>query len=329
MKRTPAAVATVAAVLFLGASALAFAADKPKAPFEVVVTTPEGAPVADADVAITSTVTVPPYSFTGKTDAEGKSAGELADFKSAYTIKVVKTGYKEFTQELDFATTKLKKGQVATLKVSLPAITATEYYNEGAKALQAKDLARAAAQLELAIAADPKFTKAYSVLALIELEQSQWAKALAHADQALALDPNDLHALRSRYEALTGLGDKPGADAALTTLAAKDRTPEVAKLLYNAGAQAGNAKEVEVARARFNEALAIDPTLHQAHSALAELAIKEKKYPEAVAELDKAIAAAPRNFKAYERKIEVLKVMGDKAGAEAAEKALAALKAGG
>ena len=81
--------------------------------------------------------------------------------------------------------------------------------------------------------------------------------------------------------------------------------------------------------ARFNEALAIDPTLHQAHSALAELAIKEKNYPLAVAELDKALAVAPRNFKAYERKIEVLKVMGDKAGADAAEKALAALKAGG
>ena len=130
-----------------------------------------------------------------------------------------------------------------------------------------------------------------------------------------------MQALRSRYDALTGLGDKPGADAVLTELAAKDRTPDVARLLYNAGALAGNAKEIEVARARFEEALAIDPTLHQAHSALAELAIKEKKYPEAIAEIDLAIAVAPRNFKAYERKIEVQKAMGDKAGAEATEKA--------
>ena len=335
MKRSPAAVTAASAaiaataVLLLGTSAVAFAADKQKAPFEVVVTTLEGAPVEGADVAITSSSTVTPFSFTAKTDAAGKCSGQLVEFKGLYSFKVVKSGYKEFAQDVDFATTKFKKGEVATIKVTLPAITAVEYYNEGAKALQAKDLARAAAQLELAIAADPKMSKAYSVLALIELEQSQWAKALAHADQALALDPNDLHAVRSRYEALTGLGDKPGADAALTALAAKDRSPEVAKLLYNAGALAGNAKEVDLARARFNEALAIDPTLHQAHSALAELAIKEKKYPEAAAELDKAIAVAPRNFKAYERKIEVLKVMGDKAGAEAAEKALAALKAGG
>jgi tetratricopeptide (TPR) repeat protein len=321
--------AALAAALILNLSTSAFAADKPKAPFEVIVTNLDGAPVADADVAISSASTVPPYSFAGKTDALGKSAGELADFKSAYAIKVTKAGYKDFVQDLDLATSKLKKGQVASFKVSLPAITAAEYYNEGAKALKEKDLPRASAQLELAIAADPKLTQAYSVLALIELEQNQWDKALAHADQALALDPENLHALRSRYEALTGRGDKAGADAALTALAAKDRTPDVAKLLYNAGAQAGNAKEVEVARARFNEALAIDPTLHQAHSALAELAIKEKNYPLAVAELDKALAVAPRNFKAYERKIEVLKVMGDKAGADAAEKALAALKAGG
>lgn len=320
--------ALLAAALLLATTAAAFA-EKPKAPFEVVITTPEGAPVADADVAISSATTVSPYSFTAKTDAAGKCSGELVEFKGLYSIKVVKEGFKEFTQELDFTTTKFKKGELASLKVTLPQITAVEYYNEGAKATQAKDLARAAAQFELAVAADPKFAKAYSVLALIELEQRQWDKALAHADQALALDPADMQALRSRYEAFAGLGDKAQAEAALTELAAKERTPEVARLLYNSGAQAGNAKEVEVARARLHEALAIDPTLHQAHSALAELAIKEKKYPEAVAEIDLALAAAPRNFKAYERKIEVLKAMGDPAGADATAKKLAELKAGG
>ncbi len=321
--------ALLAAILLLATTAAVFAADKPKAPFEVVVTTPEGAPVEGADVAISSATTVSPFSFSAKTDAAGKCTGELVEFKGLYSIKVVKEGFKEFAQDLDFTTTKFKKGELASLKVSLPPITAVEYYNEGAKATQAKDLTRAAAQFELAIAADPKFAKAYSVLSLIELEQSQWDKALAHADQALALDPADMQAQRSRYEAYAGLGDKAKAEAALTELAAKERTPEVARLLYNSGAQAGNAKEVEIARGRFREALAIDPTLHQAHSALAELAIKEKKYPEAVAEIDLAIAAAPRNFKAYERKIEVQKAMGDQAGADATAKKLAELKAGG
>jgi tetratricopeptide (TPR) repeat protein len=319
----------LAAALLLASSSLAFAADKPKAPFEVIVTTLEGAPVEGADVAISSSTTVSPYAFAAKTDAAGKCTGEFVEFKGLYTIKVSKPGFKEFTQELDFATSKLKKGQLASLKVTLPQITAVEYFNEGAKALREKDLATASAQFELAIAADPKLAKAYSVLALIELEQKEWAKALAHADQAIALDPADLGALRSRYDALVGAGDTVNANVVLTELAAKDRTPDTARLLYNAGALAGNAKEVEVARARFQEALAIDPTLHQAHSALAELAIKEKNYPAAITEIDLAIAAAPRNFKAYERKIEVQKAMGDTAGAEATAKKLAALKAGG
>lgn len=321
--------ALFAAALLLASTAPAFAADKPKAPFEVVVTTPEGAAVVDADVAISSASTVAPYSFSAKTDATGKCTGQLVEFKGMYTFKVSKEGFKEFTKDVDFDTAKFKKGELASIKVTLPQITAVEYYNEGAKATQTKDLTRAAAQFELAIAADPKFAKAYSVLALIELEQSQWDKALAHADQALALDPADMQALRSRFEAFSGMGDKVKSEAALTDLAAKERTPEVARLLYNSGAQAGNAKEVEVARSRFREALAIDPTLHQAHSALAELAIKEKNYSEAVAELDLAIAAAPRNFKAFERKIEVQKAMGDQPGADATAKKLADLKAGG
>ncbi len=319
----------LAAALLLQSTSIAFAADKPKAPFEVVIATPEGAPVEGADVAVSSAVTVPPYSFTGKTDGAGKVTGELADFKSVYTFKVAKEGFQSYSKDVDFSTSKLKKGQVATITVSLPPITAVEYFNAGAKALREKDLPTATAQFNLAIAADPKLAKAYGVLALIELEQSHWDKALAHADQALALDPTDMGALRSRYDALVGSGDKATADAVLTELAAKDRTPDIARLLYNAGAIAGNAQEVALARARFNEALAIDPTLHQAHSALAELAIKEKDYPGAIAAIDLAIAAAPRNFKAYDRKIEVQKAMGDKAGAEATEKKLAALKAGG
>lgn len=321
--------ALFAAALLMATTVPAFAAEKPKAPFEVVVKTPEGAPVEGADVVISSATTETPFSFTAKTDASGMCTGQLVEFKGLYSFKVNKEGYKEFTQDLDFDTTKFKKGELASIKVTLPAISAVEYYNEGAKATQAKDLPRATAQFELAIAADPKFAKAYSVLALVELEQSQWDKALAHADQALALDATDMQALRSRYEAFVGLGDKAKAEAALTELGAKERTPEVARLLYNSGAQAGNAKEVEVARSRFQEALAIDPTLHQAHSALAELAIKEKNYPAAIAEIDLAIAAAPRNFKAYERKIEVQKAMGDQPGADATAKKLAALKAGG
>ena len=78
--------------------------------------------------------------------------------KASTPSRSPRTGYKDFTQELDFTTSKLKKGQLASIKVSLPPITAVEYYNDGAKALRRRTSSAPTAQLELAIAADPKLT---------------------------------------------------------------------------------------------------------------------------------------------------------------------------
>ena len=134
--------------------------------------------------------------------------------------------------------------------------------------------------------------------------------------------------MRSRYDALSGLGRTAEADVALNALAEKDKSPDIARLLYNAGANAMNNKERDKSRAYLQKALEVDPNLYQAHSALAEIAIGDKNYDEAVKELDLVIGLAPRNFKAFERKIEVLKAAGKADAAAAVEKQLATLKAG-
>ena len=129
-------------------------------------------------------------------------------------------------------------------------------------------------------------------------------------------------------------GRTADAEAALAVLAEKVRTPATAVLLYNAGAQASNAKDtdkakqIEISRRYFEQALAINPNLYQAHNGLAELDIREEKFEDAVAELSKVVEISPRNFKAYERRIEVLKKIGDKARIAAAEQELAKLKSG-
>ena len=96
-------IASALALLIVTSTAAALAADKPKAPFQVIVTSPEGLPVSDADIQISSAATVPPFAFTAKSDIAGKADGELADFDHSYTITVSKEGYKEFSQEIDFA----------------------------------------------------------------------------------------------------------------------------------------------------------------------------------------------------------------------------------
>ena len=357
MKRTP---ALLAAALLLATTPSAFAAEKPKAPFEVIVATPEGSPVEGADVAITSATTVSPFSFTARTDAAGKCAGELVEFKGLYSLKVVKEGYKEFAKDLDFDTTKFKKGELASIKVTLPQIPAADYYNAGAKNINEGDFPSAQANFEKATAADPKLALAHSALAQAHLAQadSAWLQkrksegaldasldlaaeskrhaeaALASADAALALSPEDVAGLNGRFEALSLLGKTAEAEAALAVLAEKVRTPATAVLLYNAGAQASNSKDpdkarqIEISRRYFQQALTINPNLYQAHNGLAELDIREEKFEDAVAELGRVIEISPRNFKAWERRIEVLKKIGEKGRITAAEQEFAKLKAG-
>lgn len=352
--------ALIAAALLLASTAPAFAADKPKAPFEVVVTTPEGAAVADADVAISSASTVTPYAFSAKTDAAGKCTGQFAEFKGLYSFKVSKEGFKEFTKEIDLDTAKFKKGELASIKVTLPAIPAADYYNAGAKSINEGNFPAAQADFEKATAADPQLAIAHSALAQAHLAQadSAWLQkkksegaldagldlaaesrrhaeaALAAADVALALAPEDVPGLNGRFEALSLLGRTAEAEAALAVLAEKVRTPATAVLLYNAGAQASNskdpdkAKQIEISRHYFEQALTINPSLYQAHTGLAELDIREEKFEDAVSELSRVIEISPRNFKAYERRIEVLKKIGDKGRIVAAEQEFAKLKAG-
>ncbi len=320
--------ALTALTLLLTAS-LAAAKEKvpPPTPFEVVVTSPEGTPTADADVSMSCAAMEPPYSFAGKSDAAGKAQGAFPDMAHTYTLKVTKEGFRAFEQAIDLAAKKLRKGQTAEIKVQLLPMGAPDHYMAAVAAIQGKDLAKAQAELERAVAVDPSFEKGYSVLSMVHLEQKQWDAGLAAADRALALDATDKNALRSRYDALDGLGRETDAEAALATLAAQDRSPEIARILFNAGAAAWKKQEGERARVHFREAVAIDPKLYQAHNALAEISIAEKKWDDAVAELDQVIAITPRNFKAYERKIDVLLAAGDRAKADEVQKALDALKA--
>jgi tetratricopeptide (TPR) repeat protein len=267
------------------------------------------------------------FSASGVTDKKGTWETVLPDFDRIYRLKVEKPGFSSREENLDLPAQGLKPSQKAEVTVPLPPRTEIEVYNEGVRALQAHDVPTALARFEEASAMKPDFREPLRAISGIRVMQKEYDAALAAADKLLALDPADTAAMRDRYESLAALGRKDEAVAALDQLAAKDKSPDAAKLLYNAGADAWNTKDAATARKRFAEALAADPKLHQAHTAMAEIWISEKKWDDAVAELDQTLAIAPRNFKAYERKIEVLKAAGKAAEAAEAEKSLAALRA--
>jgi tetratricopeptide (TPR) repeat protein len=317
------AVLTVAlAALLLGAASAAA-----KSRLDLTVNDPAGAPIEGAQVTVTAAAG-DPFTASGATDKKGRYRAELPDLDRAYLVKVEKAGFTAFDDKLDFPAQGVT-GRSAEVTVALVTRGPIEVHNEGVRALQAHDVETALARFRDAVTMKPDFKEAWRALSGLRVMQKDYAGALEAADRLLALDPAEVDALRDRYEALSGLGRGEEAKAALDTLFERDRSPEAAKLLYNAGADAWNGKDATVARKRFEQALGLDPKLYQAHSAMAEIFISEKNFVEAAAELDRVIAIAPRNFKAYERKIEVLKAGGKAAEAAEVEKALAALKAGG
>lgn len=322
--------------LFAGLTLLTVAAPalaKEKAPeprpYEMTVVDTTGAVVTGVDLLIKNAAGETLPAPVAAADGSGKMTGSFPDSTATYTVDLSKARYRPQHQTIALSGQKLKKGDTAVIKFTIEPMTAVDDYSAAIKAIQAKDLAGAEANLALAVATDPNFAKGYEVLAMVQLEQKKWEEGLASADKALALEPENTSALRSRFDALTALKREAEAEQALAALAAKERTPDVARLLFNAGAHAMAAKQNEKTKALLNDALAIDPTLYQAHAGLAEVAIADKNYAEAVRQLDLVIGLAPRNFKAFERKIEVLKADNKAKEAAAVEAELAKRKAEG
>ena len=322
----------VAGVLALAAASAATAADETKFPLELTIRDEAGNPVVGAAVTIAA-ASGEPFNASGTTTAEGRYDLGLPDFSRSYQIKVVKEAFLEYDKVIDLAAQNFKPGTVAQVGLTLQALSAERFYNDAAKLINAgshktaQDGPTVVEMLTQATTLKPDLIEAWRALSFVYLDTNRPEEALAAADRTLALAPTDAEGLRSRYDALIALGRKEEAATALDALVEQVKTPDTARLLFNRGVDAMKVPDTTLAKASFQRALTVDPKLHQAHSALAEVAIGEKNYTGALVELDQVLAIAPRNFKAWERKVEVLKAAGKTKEAAEAEKALAAAKA--
>lgn len=296
-------------------------------PLALTVKTEQGAAIQGAAITI-DVESGEPFHVEGATDKRGRFLSKLPDFTRVYRFRVVKESFAIFEQTVDFSTQNLVAGTTAELTLTLPLETGPTpeaLYNEGVKAIRADDLVTAEAKMRAAVALKPDLAPAWSVLAMLAADGKRWDDALDAADRTLALSPTDVAALRARPEALAGLGRKDEANAALDQLAAVDLSVDGARILFNAGAEAWQTKNGELATRRFEQALAANPKLHQAHSALAEVKIGGQDLPGALAELNKALELAPKEAKIWRRKVDLLKALGKTEEAAEAEKTLAAL----
>jgi len=97
-----------------------------------------------------------------------------------------------------------------------------------------------------------------------------------------------------------------------------------AVLAFNAGVEAFNQGDYGTARAKMEEALAADPQMSEAHTAMAHIHLKAGDDAAAAAAAEAALALDPGDQKALRAAIDAYQRLGDSAKLQAAEAALAA-----
>ncbi len=102
------------------------------------------------------------------------------------------------------------------------------------------------------------------------------------------------------------------------------RIAQSAHAVYNAGAEAHKARDYETAKAKFLEAVEIDPSLVEAHLGLADVYLTQQSWAAAAAEAEQVLAAKPDGQQAQVIAYEAYRKLGDTAKVEALRGKLAA-----
>ena len=148
---------------------------------------------------------------------------------------------------------------------------AIEAFNAGVSSREAGDLTSAQSHFEQALAADPSLVPASLALAGVHLDQGDYEQVVAYSQQALDLAPGNADGLRFKHQALLALGRDEEAELVSAELEQAEDAAATALRLYNEGGQAFQADDKVTALEKFKRAAELDPTLTDAHHAVATL----------------------------------------------------------
>lgn len=288
----------VAAILLLPATA---ALAQAQGRLQATVVDAEGDPVAGAEVLVTQEEIG--FRKTLKTDKRGRFTLLVLDSTRVYSFRFEKEGMPPVTQAH-----KIESGgasrhtftlapQAAAPAADAPAPSgrnkAINTFNEGVTALQRGDKAAARAKFEEAVALDPDMPQPYSVLGSLYLEAKDYERAIAAAEKLLELSPDDPAALLVLYDSSVAKGDTAAAQAYLDRLGSAGGGTEAAIRVFNAGADASRAGDLDTALTLFSKATEIDPELAPAHAASARLLLARERYEDALAAAERALDIDP------------------------------------
>ncbi len=302
---------------------------------EIKIVDEKGDPMPGATVSVTCD-SLADFREEKTTDKKGKATFGLTDATYTYNFRFAKEGYNPADTRIKPEIKKTTPRTFALEKISTappPARAGTttrvvytpaeKVFNEGVKLLEAGDRDAAKAKFQAALEKDSALALGHSALAGVYLAEGDHDAALAAARRLVEIDPRNTRGHRVLYEVYKARGQTQEAAAALKALSALD-TGDSAALVFNEAVDAFNVGDVATAKARFEEALQVNPQLKPALSALAGIYIRGQSYAEAAEAAEKLLALEPGNVKALQIRHDAYRRLGDAGKAEAAGQALAA-----
>jgi Tfp pilus assembly protein PilF len=286
------------------------------------VVDPEGKPILGV-VVTASSPQIPNFKESRTTDKRGTFSIDFGEVDVTYRYRFDKAGYEtlEVQQEWHLEGTQsftwtMRPGTSATpvpggpppASTSEPAVLA---YNAGVTALKAKDYATAEAKFKEAVGYDPKLVQGWAALSTVQVQTKHNQEAAEAAEKAMALGSRDPAVLTARWEAYKNLKDDAKAAAALKDLETVGRRAEEAKRIHNEAVALVKAGDNAGAFAKFQEALAVDPTLQPSLVGLATAGVKIGRNAEAATAAETILKADPKNAAALRLRYNACLTLGD------------------
>ena len=185
---------------------------------------------------------------------------------------------------------------------------AKKFHNEAVALVKAGDNAGAFAKFQEALNIDPTLQASLIGLATAGVKIGRNEEAATAAETVLKADPKNERAIRLRYNACLGLGDKERLVEALMGLSAVEpaiATNGLLKLAF----EAYDANDKVKTKERFLKVLEVDPNQPLAHYYLAMAYVNEGDAGEARSHLERFLTLAPNSPEAKTAR-EMLKQLG-------------------
>lgn len=268
------------------------------------ITDPDDQPIEGVMITVTSEE-LTSFRETVSTNKSGSFTLRIRSPQYTYKFLFEKPGFQAFTWEAMPSAVKMRRetlvmerseSRVVESLGNLQSVVtgstnaAIDAFNAGLTAQRDANFEQAKAKFQEALEADDTLGPAHLALAQTLLDLREYEAAIASAEAAMERNIPAADALRIKFQALRALGRSEEADAIAGQLESAEDQKAAARGLYNDGAAAFQAGDMETALAKFQKAAEFDPSLQDAHHAIATILLGQENYEAAAESAETALS---------------------------------------